>query len=125
MTPLLKALLAVALVIPLAAYVAGSLVSSGAGSPDPGRQSPVILRDAPADEDDNTRARKRGDDTRTGNGTGTRRATPRSTPSPTPDASTPTPVPTTPPTTTPRDDDGDDDGESSREWQSAAVAAGR
>ena len=61
MTPLLKALLAVALVIPLAAYVAGSLVSSGAGSPDPGRQTPVILRDAPASQDDTTREKKRGD----------------------------------------------------------------
>jgi hypothetical protein len=38
-----KAMLAVALIVPLVAYVAGSLAASGADTPD--RQGPVIIND--------------------------------------------------------------------------------
>ena len=49
MTPLVKAVLALALVVPLVAYVAGSLASSGAETPE--RQGPVYIDDvAPASE---------------------------------------------------------------------------
>ena len=44
MTPLVKALLAVALVVPLVGYVAGSLASSGAETPQ--RQDTVYVDDA-------------------------------------------------------------------------------
>jgi len=47
MGPLPKVLLLLALVVPVTAYVAGSLASPGA--PPPADHSPVILRDAPAD----------------------------------------------------------------------------
>ena len=43
MSPLVKTLLAVALVVPLLAYVAGSLASSGPGAPE--RQGTVYLDD--------------------------------------------------------------------------------
>ncbi|GAB3019785.1 hypothetical protein GCM10011376_28740 [Nocardioides flavus (ex Wang et al. 2016)] len=43
-----KVLLLLAVVVPVTAYVAGSLASPGA--PPPADHSPVILRDAPADE---------------------------------------------------------------------------
>lgn len=48
MGPVTKVLLLLAVVVPVTAYVAGSLVSPGA--PPPADHSPVILRDAPADE---------------------------------------------------------------------------
>ena len=44
MTPFVKALLAVALVVPLVAYVAGTLSSSGPGAPE--QQGTVYLDDA-------------------------------------------------------------------------------
>jgi hypothetical protein len=44
MTPLVKALLALALVVPLVAYVAGTLSTSGAGAPE--QQGTVYLDDA-------------------------------------------------------------------------------
>lgn len=50
MGPLPKVLLLLALVVPVTAYVAGSLASPGA--PPPADHSPVILRDAPADPPD-------------------------------------------------------------------------
>jgi hypothetical protein len=45
MGPVTKVLLLLAVVVPVTAYVAGSLVSPGA--PPPADHSPVILRDAP------------------------------------------------------------------------------
>ncbi len=45
MSRLAKVLLLMALVVPVTAYVAGSLAS--AGNPVPADHSPVILRDAP------------------------------------------------------------------------------
>jgi hypothetical protein len=48
MGPVTKVLLLLAVVVPVTAYVAGSLASPGA--PPPADHSPVILRDAPADE---------------------------------------------------------------------------
>ena len=47
MGPLPKVLLLLALVVPVTAYVAGSLASPGA--PPPADHSPVILRDAPTE----------------------------------------------------------------------------
>lgn len=47
MGPLPKVLLLLALVVPVTAYVAGSLASPGA--PPPADHSPVILRDAPSE----------------------------------------------------------------------------
>lgn len=48
MGPVTKLLLLLAVVVPVAAYVAGTLASPG--SPAPTDHSPVILRDAPATE---------------------------------------------------------------------------
>lgn len=51
MTPFVKALLAVALVVPLVAYVAGTLASTGVGVPE--RQGTVYINDVdPASETD-------------------------------------------------------------------------
>lgn len=46
MTPWLKALIALALVVPMTAYVAVSLSSSGAG--EPADRGPVIIHDPPS-----------------------------------------------------------------------------
>ena len=104
MTPLVKAVLALALVVPLVAYVAGSLASSGAETPE--RQGPVYIDDvAPASE-------------RSTSTTSPRRSTPGRAPvrpSPTRD-NQPTQAPGTDEgkarvvTPTPVDDEGDDDG---------------
>ena len=49
MTPMVKALLAVALVVPLVAYVAGSLAASSGGTPE--QQGTVFISDVgPASE---------------------------------------------------------------------------
>ncbi|WP_107772885.1 hypothetical protein [Nocardioides sediminis] len=52
-----KALVVLALVVPMTAYVAGSLVSSR--SYDPSDRAPVIIQDAPASSPDPARARDR------------------------------------------------------------------
>ena len=47
MHPVWKALLVLALVLPVAAFVVGSLASSAAD--EPARRDPIVIREAPAD----------------------------------------------------------------------------
>lgn len=90
MGPVTKVLLLLALVVPVTAYVAGSLASSG--SPAPTDHSPVILRDGSSDADEPTPDTTRGTDRQRDRTRGDRSGT---TPSP---ASTTRPTPTAPST---------------------------
>ncbi|WP_245916711.1 hypothetical protein [Nocardioides gansuensis] len=60
MSSLVKVLVVLALVLPMMAYVVGSLVASGAG--EPSDRDPVIIRDAPASEPAPRGARPRAPD---------------------------------------------------------------
>lgn len=90
MTPLVKALLAVALVVPLVAYVAGSLASSSGETPE--QQGTVFIDDVdPASDDTSPK--------------------PRPTSEPKPSPSRPSPTRDNQPTQTPGGDDDPDDEE--------------
>ncbi|NUS41973.1 MAG: hypothetical protein HOP97_10145 [Terrabacter sp.] len=108
-----KVLLLLAVVVPVTAYVAGSLASPGA--PPPADHSPVILRDAPTTEPAPTT------DT---TASPSRRPSPR-TPAPKPDGQrggdearvvTPKPTPVGEDDDDEWDDDGPDDDDTDDEW---------
>ena len=109
MSSWVKTLVVLALVVPMTAYVAGSLVSSS--SYEPSDRRPVIIQDAPSQESDRVRETsgqgerddgRGGDRRRSGEGgsggTG-ERPPPTSGPAPDTTAPAPTSVPTSQPTT--------------------------
>jgi hypothetical protein len=113
MSSWVKTLVVLALVVPMTAYVAGSLVASS--SYEPSDRRPVIIQDAPSQESDRTAPvtgtppSARPAPTRSPTGPGTGRGTGQPPPSGTVEDDDATVV-LPPPTSVDDDDDDDDDG---------------